>query len=76
MLKGKKVLIAVTGSIAAYKCPELVRLFRKEGAFVRVIQTKSSLDFVSSLTLSTLSDNVVYSEMIDSNSVLSSLPFV
>ncbi len=68
MLKDKKVLLAVTGSIAAYKCPELVRLFKKAGASVRVIQSKSSLDFVSSLTLSTLSGNIVLSDMIDSES--------
>ena len=49
MLKGKKVLLGVTGSIAAYKSAELVRLFKKAGASIRVIQTKSSLEFVKVL---------------------------
>ena len=52
MLKGKKVLLGVTASIAAYKTAELVRLFKKAGASVRVIQTEASLDFVASLNLS------------------------
>ncbi len=68
MLKGKKVLIGVTGSIAAYKIAELVRLFKKADAFVKVIQTESSLDFVAPLTLSTLSGNPVLSKMVDSES--------
>ena len=67
MLKGKKVLIGVTGSIAAYKAAELVRLFKKEGASVKVIQSEASLDFVSSLTLATLSKNPVLLEMIDND---------
>ena len=47
MLKDKKVLIGVTGSIAAYKSAELVRMFKKAGAFVKVIQTESSTRFIS-----------------------------
>ena len=65
MLTAKKVLIAITGSIAAYKAAELVRLFKKSGASVRVIQTESSLNFVAPLTLATLSENKVYCKMID-----------
>ncbi len=65
MLNGKKVLLGVTGSIAAYKTAELVRLFKKSGAIVKIIQTKSSLEFVTSLTLSTLSGNDVFSDMIE-----------
>ena len=65
MLKDKKIIIGVTGSIAAYKSVELVRLFKKSGAQVKVIQTESSLDFVSPLTLSTLSGSRVLSSMID-----------
>ena len=53
MLKGKRVLIGVTASIAAYKSAELVRLFKKAGAFVKVIQTEASLRFVAPLTLAT-----------------------
>lgn len=69
MLKDKKIIIGITGSIAAYKSVELVRLFKKEGSLVKVIQTKSSLDFVSSLTLSTLSDSSVLSSMIGEDSM-------
>jgi len=68
MLKGKKVLLGVTASIAAYKTAELVRLFKKAGASVKVIQTEASLHFVASLTLSTLSENPVQSEMVDKDS--------
>ena len=68
MLRDKNVLIGVTGSIAAYKAAELVRLFRRAGASVKVIQTEASLDFVSSLTLSTLSENPVLSEMVNTES--------
>lgn len=59
MLKGKKVLLGVTASIAAYKTAELVRLFKKAGASVKVIQTEASLHFVTPLTLATLSENPV-----------------
>ncbi len=68
MLKGKNIIIGITGSIAAYKSVELVRLFKKAGSEVKVIQTESSLDFVSSLTLSTLSESKVISTMIDNDS--------
>ncbi len=68
MLKGKKVLLGVTASISAYKTAELVRLFKKAGASVKVIQTEASLHFVAPLTLSTLSENPVQSEMIDKDS--------
>lgn len=54
-LKGKKILIGVTASIAAYKIPYLVRLLKKEGADVQIIMTEASRDFVSQLTLATLS---------------------
>ena len=65
MLKNKKVLLGVTASIAAYKTAELVRLFKKNGALVRVIQTEASLRFVTPLTLSTLCENQVLTKMID-----------
>jgi phosphopantothenoylcysteine decarboxylase/phosphopantothenate--cysteine ligase len=68
MLKGKKVLIGVTASIAAYKTAELVRLFKKEGASVRVIQTEASLAFIAPLTLATLSENPVLTKMVDTDS--------
>ncbi len=62
VLKGKKVLLGVTGGIAAYKTASLVRLFIKAGAEVQVIMTPASKDFVTPLTLSTLSKNPVFSE--------------
>ena len=65
MLNGKKVLLGVTASIAAYKSAELVRLFKKAGASVRVIQTEASLQFVAPLTLATLSEDQVLTKMID-----------
>ena len=68
MLKGKKVLLGVTASIAAYKTAELVRLFKKAGASVRVIQTEASLDFIAPLTLATLSENPVLTKMVDGES--------
>ena len=68
MLKGKKVLLGVTASIAAYKTAELVRLFKKAGASVRVIQTEASLDFIAPLTLATLSENPVLTKMVDPDS--------
>ena len=67
MLKEKKVLLGVTASIAAYKTAELVRLFKKAGASVRVIQTEASLDFVAPLTLATLSENPVLTKMVDAD---------
>jgi phosphopantothenoylcysteine decarboxylase/phosphopantothenate--cysteine ligase len=59
-LKGKKILIGITASIAAYKIPILVRLLKKEEAEVQVIMTEASRDFVSQLTLATLSGNPAY----------------
>jgi phosphopantothenoylcysteine decarboxylase/phosphopantothenate--cysteine ligase len=59
MLKNKKILLGITGSIAAYKSAFLVRLLVKEGALVKVIMTKDAVGFISPLTLSTLSKNPV-----------------
>jgi phosphopantothenoylcysteine decarboxylase / phosphopantothenate---cysteine ligase len=61
VLSGRKILLGVSGGIAAYKSASLVRLFIKAGAQVQVIMTPASLDFVTPLTLSTLSKNPVYS---------------
>lgn len=58
-LKGKKILLGISGGIAAYKTCELVRLFKKQEAEVRVIMTPSALNFVSPVTLSALSGNEV-----------------
>jgi phosphopantothenoylcysteine decarboxylase/phosphopantothenate--cysteine ligase len=60
---GKKVLLGVTGSIAAYKSLLLVRLLAREGAAVKVIQTPASKDFVTPLSLSTLSKNPVLTDL-------------
>ena len=68
MLQGKKILLGITGSIAAYKSIFLVRLLIKAGAEVRVILTPSAKDFVSALTLSTLSKNRVVSEFFNEDS--------
>src|SRR5210317_131684 len=62
MLKGKKIILGVTGSIAAYKSASLIRLLVKEGAEVRVVMTPYSKEFITALTLSTLSGNPVLSE--------------
>ncbi len=67
MLKGKKILLGVTGSIAAYKSAMLVRLLVKQGAEVKVIMTGAAKDFVTPLTLSTLSKNDVLADMADNN---------
>ncbi|ESU19286.1 phosphopantothenoylcysteine decarboxylase/phosphopantothenate--cysteine ligase CoaBC [Flavobacterium cauense R2A-7] len=61
VLSGKKVLLGISGGIAAYKTATLVRLLIKAGAQVQVIMTPASKDFVTPLTLSTLSKNPVYS---------------
>jgi len=68
MLKGKKILIGITGSIAAYKAIYLVRLLVKQGAEVKVVMTPAARDFVSSLTLSTLSRNPVAVDLFDEQS--------
>ncbi len=65
MLKGRKILLAVTGSIAAYKAAILVRLFVKNGASVKVIMTAAAEDFTSSLTLATLSKNEVLTNLFE-----------
>ena len=68
MLQGKKILLGITGSIAAYKSIYLVRLLVKAGAEVKVIMTPSARDFVPSLTLSTLSHHPVLIDMFDEQS--------
>jgi phosphopantothenoylcysteine decarboxylase / phosphopantothenate---cysteine ligase len=64
MLQNKKILLGVTGSIAAYKSALLIRLLVKQGAEVKVIMTDSAQDFITPLTLATLSKNPVLSEFI------------
>ena len=61
VLSGKKILLAISGSISAYKTPNLVRFFLKKGSEVRVIMTEAAKDFVTPLSLSTVSKHRVYS---------------
>ena len=67
MLEGKRIVLGISGGIAAYKCTFLVRLLVKEGAEVRVILTKSAADFVTPQTLSVLSKNQVLVDFFDTN---------
>jgi len=62
MLKGKKIVLGVTASIAAYKAPLIVRLLVKEGAEVKVVMTSMAKEFISPVTLSALSGNPVFSQ--------------
>ena len=62
MLKNKTILIGITGGIAAYKICTLIRMYKKAGANVRIVLTPSALNFVTKLTLQTLSNNEVYVE--------------
>lgn len=64
-LQGKKILLGVTGSIAAYKAAHLTRLLVKEGAEVQIIMSTSALDFITPLTLSTLSKKPVFQAFYD-----------
>lgn len=66
-LQGKKILLGISGSIAAYKSVSLVRLFVKQGAEVKVIMTPAAKDFVPPLALSTLSKNEVLIDMFAEN---------
>lgn len=68
MIAGKKILIGITGSIAAYKAIYLTRQLIKAGAEVKLIMTPAARDFVSSLTLSTLSKNPVLTDLFDEQS--------
>jgi len=67
-LQGKKILLAITGSIAAYKAAFLTRLLVKQGAEVQVVMTPSSAGFITPLTLSTLSKHPVHTDVSDDNS--------
>ena len=63
MLAGKHIVVGISGGIAAYKTPLLIRLLRKAGAEVKVTTTANALQFVTDLTLQTLSGNKVYSDV-------------
>tara|TARA_Y100000768_G_scaffold156049_1_gene116555 strand:- start:907 stop:2091 length:1185 start_codon:yes stop_codon:yes gene_type:complete len=66
-LKNKNILIGITGSIAAYKACDLIRIFRKEGANVQAIMTKSSQEFIGKTTIAALTSNHVIDSMFEDN---------
>ena len=66
MLRGKRIILGVTGSIAAYKAAMLVRLLVKDGAEVKVVMTEDAKEFITALTLSVLSKNKVLSAFVSS----------
>ena len=61
----KNILLCVTGGIAAYKAAEIIRLFKKDGADVRVIMTESSKEFITPLTLQAVSGNEIHDSLLD-----------
>lgn len=65
MLKGKKILVGVTGGIAAYKTATIVRFLVKEGAEVKVLMTDTAKEFITPLTMATLSKNPVLTDFFD-----------
>jgi phosphopantothenoylcysteine decarboxylase/phosphopantothenate--cysteine ligase len=68
MFKGKKILLGITGGIAAYKAAYIIRLLVKDGAEVKVVVTPAVKEFISHLTLATLSKNPVYHKFFDQDS--------
>nr|WP_216819351.1 MULTISPECIES: bifunctional phosphopantothenoylcysteine decarboxylase/phosphopantothenate--cysteine ligase CoaBC [unclassified Gilliamella] len=70
-LSGKNILLGITGGIAAYKCPDLVRHLKKAGAQVRVVLTESASHFVAPMTLQAVSGNAVSKELFDPAAELS-----
>jgi phosphopantothenoylcysteine decarboxylase/phosphopantothenate--cysteine ligase len=65
MLKNKKIVLGITGCIAAYKSCEIIRLLQKQGAIVRVVATDAALKFITKLTLETLSKHKVYDDLFE-----------
>jgi phosphopantothenoylcysteine decarboxylase / phosphopantothenate---cysteine ligase len=70
-LSGKRILLGITGGIAAYKCPDLVRHLKKAGAQVHVVLTDSASHFVTKMTLQAVSGNPVSSDLFDPSAELS-----
>ncbi len=64
-LTNKRIILGITGGIAAYKCAELVRLYKKSGADVRVVMTNAAQQFITPLTLQALSGNIVHTTLLD-----------
>ncbi|PVX41430.1 phosphopantothenate-cysteine ligase /phosphopantothenoylcysteine decarboxylase [Pasteurella langaaensis DSM 22999] len=71
MLKGKRIVVGITGGIAAYKAIELIRLLRKSDAEVRVVLTPAAAEFVTPLTLQAISGNSVSQSLLDPTAELS-----
>ena len=69
MLNNKNILLGITGGIAAYKVQELIRMYKRNGANVKVIVTENALNFVTKLTLQTLSNNPVYVKQFETESL-------
>jgi len=67
-LKNKKILLIITGGIAAYKSLELIRLLKNKGSEIKTVLTKSGKEFVTPLSITSLTQNKVYEELFDSNS--------
>ena len=70
-LSGKHILLGITGGIAAYKCPDLVRHLKKAGAQVHVVLTDSASHFVTPMTLQAVSGNRVSNDLFDPSAELS-----
>lgn len=70
LFKNKNIVIGVTGGIAAYKSAEIIRLFKKEGAEVRVVMTESAKEFITPLTLQTVSGNEIHDSLLNANAEL------
>ena len=68
--KNKNIVIGVTGGIAAYKSAEIIRLFKKEGAEVRIVMTESAKEFITPLTLQTVSGNEIHDSLLNANAEL------
>lgn len=66
-LEGKKILVGITGGIAAYKVCELIRMYKRAGAQVKSVVTKNALEFVTKLTLQTLTNEKVYDNNFDTS---------
>ena len=69
-LSNKKILLCITGGIAAYKTPELTRIFKKNRADVRIIMTESAKEFVASLSLQAVSGNQIHYSLLDEEAEL------
>ncbi|MDF7666903.1 bifunctional phosphopantothenoylcysteine decarboxylase/phosphopantothenate--cysteine ligase CoaBC [Orbaceae bacterium ESL0727] len=70
-LAGKRILLGITGGIAAYKCPDLIRQLKKKGADVRVVMTESATHFVTPMTLQAVSAHHVVNDLFDPTAELS-----